>query len=204
MFESLDKLILGLVSGIAFGFLLQKGRVAKYQTIVGQLLLKNWIVVKIMSTAILVGAAGVYWLVSIGVTFLDIWPFQIGGVLLGAVLFGIGLAVFGYCPGTSVAASGEGSRDAMIGVLGMLFGAGAFVVAYPSLHPLINALGDYGKLTAPDVLGVNPAGVIIALAIFVGVVLWLIERHERGSPPGAHETKVLRGPHAMRRARLQR
>jgi uncharacterized protein len=204
MFESSDKLILGLVSGIAFGFLLQKGHAAKYQMILGQLLLKDWTIVKIMSTAILVGAAGVYWLVSRGITFLDIWPFQIAGVLLGAVLFGIGLAVFGYCPGTSVAASGEGSRDAMIGVVGMLFGAGAFVVAYPWLDPLINALGDYGKLTAPDVLGVNPAGVIMALAIIVAVVLWLIERHERGGPPSPHETKVLRGPHAIRHARLQR
>jgi uncharacterized protein len=98
MFESTDQLLLGLLTGIAFGFLLQKGRVAKYQTITGQLLLKDWTVFKIMTTAIVVGAAGVYTLVSLGAARLDIWPFQVAAVLLGAVLFGTGLAVLGYCP----------------------------------------------------------------------------------------------------------
>lgn len=38
MFESPDRLVLGLATGIVFGFFLQKGRVAKYQVILGQLL----------------------------------------------------------------------------------------------------------------------------------------------------------------------
>ena len=46
MFESLSQLFLGLLTGIGFGFLLQKGRVAKYQTILGQLLLRDWTVFK--------------------------------------------------------------------------------------------------------------------------------------------------------------
>jgi hypothetical protein len=33
--ESFTDLVLGLLTGIAFGFLLQKGGVAKYQTILG-------------------------------------------------------------------------------------------------------------------------------------------------------------------------
>ena len=59
MFESPDQLLLGLLTGIAFGFLLQKGRVAKYQTILAQLLLKDWTVLKIMMTAVVVGSIGV-------------------------------------------------------------------------------------------------------------------------------------------------
>src|ERR1700694_5349748 len=58
-FESPADLVLGLVTGICFGFLLQKGRVAKYQTILGQLLLKDWTVFKIMITAIVTGGARV-------------------------------------------------------------------------------------------------------------------------------------------------
>src|SRR5438105_14887755 len=121
--EPAGDLILGLLTGIAFGFLLQKGRAAKYQTILGQLLLKDWTVVKIMLTAIVTGAVGVYFLVAEGVASLDFWPFQPAAVLLGAVLFGIGLAVIGYCPGMGIAGAGEESRDAMSGVLGMLTGA---------------------------------------------------------------------------------
>ena len=74
--ESPIHLALGLVTGIAFGFLLQKGRVAKYQTILGQLLLKDWTTFKIMITGILTGSMGVYFLVERGAASLDIWPFQ--------------------------------------------------------------------------------------------------------------------------------
>jgi uncharacterized membrane protein YedE/YeeE len=178
MFETPDTLALGFATGVAFGFLLQKGGVAKYQTILGQLLLKNFAVLKIMTTAIVVGALGVYLLAYAGVTYLDIWPLQWGGILLGALLFGIGLAVFGYCPGTSVAASGEGSRDAMAGVAGMFAGSLLFVVQYGSFHDIIMALGDFGKLTVPDVLGLSPWLVIVAITLGVGALFALIERYE--------------------------
>jgi uncharacterized membrane protein YedE/YeeE len=182
MFESLDQLALGLLTGFAFGLLLQKGRVAKYHTILGQLLLRDWTVLKVMTTAIVVGAIGVYTLVALGAARLDIWPFQLGGVLVGALLFGIGLAVFGYCPGTGLAGSGEGSRDAMVGVLGMLTGAAIFVAAYNWLEPVILALGDAGKVTIPDLLTVSPWIVIAALAVLVILVFALIEYFERRKP----------------------
>ena len=176
MFESFDQLILGFGTGIVFGFLLQKGQVTKYDRILGQLLLRDWTVVKIMGTAIVVGAAGVYFLVSRDAASLDIWPFLPAGMLIGAVCFGIGLALFGYCPGTGLAASGEGSRDAMAGVAGMLFSACVFVVAYPWLDPIVKSLGDRGKITFPDVLGVSPWPAIAAVAIAMAVAAVLLER----------------------------
>jgi hypothetical protein len=187
MFESPDKLALGLITGVAFGFLLHKGGVANYQTILGQLLLRNWTVAKVMATAIAVGAVGVYALVDRGAATLDIWPFQIGGVVVGALLFGVGLAVFGYCPGTSVTASGQGSRDAMVGVAGMAVGAGVFVATYPFLEPLINGFGNTGKVTFVELLGVSPWVVIVSLVVMVAVALWLVERHDTGGrrPPSA-------------------
>jgi hypothetical protein len=175
MFESPDKLALGLITGVAFGFLLQKGGVADYQTILGQLLLRNWTVVKVMGTAIAVGAVGVYGLVGSGAATLDIWPFQIGGVIVGA----------------SVTASGQGSRDAMVGVAGMAVGAGVFVAAYPSLEPVINGFGDVGKITLVELLGVSPWTVILALVVMVTVALWFVERHEGSGtrpPPARGET----------------
>src|SRR4051794_13580499 len=116
--EAPANLLLGLTTGIAFGFLLQKGQVAKYRTFVGQLLLVDATAFKIMLTASVTGAIGVYFLVEEGAATLDIWPFQPAAMLWGAVFFGVGIAVFGYCPGTGLTAAGEGSRDAMIGVLG--------------------------------------------------------------------------------------
>jgi hypothetical protein len=120
---------------------------AKFRVIVGQLLLRAW--TKIMATAVAVGAIGVWALTQTGHASLHVKPAQFGGVILGGVLFGAGIAVFGYCPGTSVAASGEGHRDAMVGVLGMRFGAGAYVAAYSLRRPAINALADWGNATFP-------------------------------------------------------
>ena len=81
MFDHPTKLLLGLVTGIAFGFLLQKGRVAKFHVIMGQFLLRDWTVVKIMATAVAVGAVGVWFLVQTGVATLHVKPAQFGGVI---------------------------------------------------------------------------------------------------------------------------
>jgi len=173
MFDSPEKLLLGLATGILFGFLLQKGRVAKFSVIVGQFLLKDWTVVKIMGTAVVVGAIGIFALVAAGQASLHVKPLLLGGVLLGGALFGAGMTVLGYCPGTTVAACGEGRRDAMVGVLGMFAGALAFVAAWPALQPVIKGLGDEGKVTLPDLTNTSPwlwiAG--MAGAGIIGVLL---------------------------------
>lgn len=156
MFDTPERLILGLMTGICFGFLLQKGRVAKFSVIIGQFIFKDWTVVKVMGTAVVVGAVGVYALVSAGQASLHIKPFLLGGVLIGGICFGVGMAIYGYCPGTGVVASGEGKPDAMIGVAGMLCGAFIFVAAYPVLQPVIQGLGDMGKLTLPAVTSTSP------------------------------------------------
>ena len=179
MFESPSMLVLGLLTGVAFGFLLQKGQVAKYEAILGQLLLKDWTVFKVMGTAIVVGSVGVYALVGAGAARLDVWPFEVAAVLIGAVIFGIGLAVFGYCPGTGLAGSAEGSRDAMVGVLGMVTGAGVFVAAFDLLQPVGLSLGDYGKVTVPELLGVPPWAVILVLVVAACIAFWLVSLHER-------------------------
>ena len=156
MFDSPDKLLLGLATGVVFGVLLQKGRVAKFPVIVGQFLLKDWTVVKIMGTAVVVGSVGVFALVAADQASLHVKPLLLGGVLLGGALFGVGMTVLGYCPGTTVAACGEGRRDAMAGVLGMFAGALAFVAAWPALQPVIKGLGNEGKVTIPDLTGTSP------------------------------------------------
>jgi uncharacterized membrane protein YedE/YeeE len=175
MFESPSKLLLGLITGIVFGFLLQKGRVAKYNVIMGQFLLKDFTVMKTMGTAVAVGAVGIYAMQSAGMIRLEIKPAAFGSVILGAVLFGIGISIFGLCPGTSVAACGEGNHDAMVGVLGMFFGAATYVMLFSKLLEIGKALGDWGKVTLPQVTHTSPwlwVGPIAAAAL----VWYLIDR----------------------------
>lgn len=156
MFDPLWKLALGLLTGVIFGILLQKGRVAKFHVIVGQFLLQDWTVVKIMGTAVVVGAIGIYALLPTAAVSLHIKPLVWLGIVAGGVCFGAGMALFGYCPGTGVAACGEGRRDAMVGVLGMLVGAGVYVALYPQLSAVLQAWGDAGKVTLPEWSGTSP------------------------------------------------
>lgn len=185
MFDEPSKLALGLFTGIVFGVLLQKGQVAKFQKIVGQLLLKDWTVFKIMATAVVVGAIGVHGLVGLGMASFHIQTASVARVLVGGTLFGIGLAVFGLCPGTSVAACGEGQRDALMGVLGMLCGAGAYVVFFPGFQPLLKSMGDWGKVTLPQITETPQWPWVLALAIVMGFVLGLLERRYPQSQSGA-------------------
>lgn len=137
----------GLATGVAFGALLQKSGASDHRRIVDQLLLKDFAVADLMGGAIATGAFGVEALRRRGAYAPEAKPMR-AGVLVGAALFGAGMALLGYCPGTCVAAAGEGKRDAAFGILGMVAGALAFVRAYPTLKPLLTA-GDLGRRTLP-------------------------------------------------------
>lgn len=181
MFDPIWKLALGLFTGVLFGVLLQKGRVAKYQVILGQFLLRDWTVVKIMGTAVVVGAIGIYALLPTGAVSLHLKPLAWGGIIFGGLLFGIGMAVLGYCPGTGVAACGEGRKDAVAGVLGMLCGAGVYVAAFPPLNEFIKQFGSEGKITLPETTGTSPWLWIIGLTV-VAVAAMLLSKKNWQSP----------------------
>jgi hypothetical protein len=119
-------LIYGLITGIIFGFLLQKARVIRYDKQLAALRLLDMTIVKYMFTTILVAMVGVYLLKYLGLVKLSIKTTSLGDNILSGLIFGAGWALFGYCPGTSLGALGEGRYDALWGIVGMLGGAAAF------------------------------------------------------------------------------
>lgn len=178
--DSWPMLLGGLATGVAFGFLLQKGGVSRYPVIVGQFLFTDNTVLKVMLTAIVVGAVGVYGLTSLGVlTHLIVKPAVLLANLLGGLVFGVGMVGTGYCPGTCVAAAGEGSRHAWFALLGMVVGAFVFTLIYPFLETTLFASVNLGKVTLPDLLGVSPWPVVAVLAAIAGAAFALITRVER-------------------------
>lgn len=164
-------LIYGLVTGILFGFLLQRGRVLRYDKQIGALRFLDMTIVKFMLSSVLVGMAGVYLLKDLGLAVLSVKPAVLGGNILGGIIFGIGWALLGYCPGTSLGAVGEGRWDGAWGILGMLCGAALFAEAYPALKASVLTWGDYGKATLPQVLGINH-WFLILLFVVGGILLF--------------------------------
>jgi hypothetical protein len=170
------QLWLGLIIGILFGFLLQKGGVTHYDVILGQLLLKDFTVLKIMLTATVTGMIGIYFFKSRGWVNLHPKPGSVGMDIIGGLLFGVGFAILGYCPGTVAGAAGSGYLDALIGgLVGMLVGAGLFAALYPRLSRGILKKGDFGAVTFPELLKVNPWVMVFVFSAFIAGSLLLLE-----------------------------
>jgi len=172
----MNALILGLVTGVAFGVLLQQGRVLRFEKQVGAMLLRDMTILKFMLSAIIVGVCGIYLLVGLGLVELAVKPTLIGANLIGGLLFGAGWAVMGYCPGTSVGAIGEGRWHALWAVLGMLAGAAVYAEAYPAMQATVLKWGVFGRLTLPQVLGVSPWLIIPGFIVVVLLLFALFEK----------------------------
>ncbi len=164
-------LIYGLISGIVFGFLLQRAGVIRYDRQVGALRLMDMTIVKFMLSTVLVGMVGIYLLKDLGLAKLLFKPLNLGAIVLGGLCFGVGWALLGYCPGTSLGALGEGRYDALAGIAGMLGGAALYAEAYPKMQLSVLDWGRYGSLTLPQALGVNH-WLVIAVFVAGGLALF--------------------------------
>ena len=167
---------IALLCGVVFGFLLQKGGVTDYDVIIGQLLLKDFTVLKIMLSAVVVGSLGVYAMKSAGLVKLHPKPGSIGSSAVGGLIFGFGFATLGYCPGTVSGAVGSGALDALMGgVTGILIGSGIYASIYPRLRKGILLKGDFGTKTIPQALGVNHWLVVVPGCMIIVLLLYLLE-----------------------------
>lgn len=157
--------VLGLITGVLFGVLLQRGGVIRFEKQVGMLLFRDMTVLRFMLAAIIVGMVGMAILSYAGVISFSHKPMNMGGIIIGGSLFGAGWALAGLCPGTALGALGEGRVHAIFTVAGMIAGAMIFAHTYDFLAKTVLGWKDYGRLGLPDVLGIPAPLLIIAFAI---------------------------------------
>jgi uncharacterized membrane protein YedE/YeeE len=105
------------------------------------------------------------------------------GNAVGGAIFGVGMAILGYCPGTAVGAVGDGSRHAVFGILGGVVGAAIYAETYPWVKATVLRT-DFGKATAETVTGLSPWWFIAGLALAAALGFALLERWERGGTRG--------------------
>ena len=182
MFDSPSRLLLGLAAGVIFGFLLQKGRVTKYDVIVKQFLFRDFTVVKTMVTAMIVGGVGVYALHTLGWVNLHIKPALLLTTAVGGLIFGVGMALLGFCPGTGLGAAAEGNRHARWGLLGMLAGAGAYAEVHGGISVSMHKVWNFGKATLPGITGLGPFWILLAITglaagLFLAIRRWELKGH---------------------------
>ncbi|MCP5521478.1 MAG: YeeE/YedE family protein [Verrucomicrobiales bacterium] len=167
--------------GMVFGLLLHRGGVTDANVIMNQFRLRDWTVLKVMLTAIVVGGAGVLFLHQQGHAEWHIKPATMLGVVIGAALFGIGMVVYGYCPGTGIAATATGSIHGLVGLAGMLVGGVLYALSFPWIQQHILGVADLGKKRLPDLTGIPDWGWIGILAAVALVIFTLLEVSRRQS-----------------------
>jgi uncharacterized protein len=171
------KLLWGLLFGIIFGFLLQKGGVTKYDVIINQLLLTDFTVLKIMLSAVFTGMIGLYFMQNRGWIKLRPKAGSWGKNAIGGLIFGMGFALLGYCPGTIAGAIGNGYLDAITaGLVGIVVGSGLLAAVYPGLKEGVLKQGYFGNITLPQVLRVKNRYIIVSVAIFIIALFIVLEQ----------------------------
>ena len=142
-----------LIFGFLFGVILQYAKLNKYNTISGMAILNDYTVAKAIAAAIGVGVILLNIEIGFGLASYHVKPFILGGIIFGGLIFGIGMAILGYCPGTLAISFGEGSIDALIGIIGGLFGGLTYTLILPSIQGFLGP--DFGKISLYSLVGTN-------------------------------------------------
>ena len=178
----------GILLGFGFGFVLERAGFGSGCKLTAQFRLSDWSVFKVMFTAIVFAAVGLYALELGGLVDASrmyvpspyLWAIAAGGAAIGA-----GFAVGGYCPGTAMVGITTGRVDAMVFFIGLLVGTFAFASLFPWLEPLTTA----GELTQgdrlPQLLGL-PEWLVLAILVGAAIGVFYLggwfERRARSTP----------------------
>lgn len=170
--------VLALFLGVFFGFSLNKAGLTKYHKIVNVFRLTDLAVLKFMMTALVVAMSGLYLLRGLGLLVFPAVPATyVVGNLVGGLIFGVGMALAGFCPGTCAAGAGEGKLDYLIpGFLGFLVGAALYGLTYPQVFPQISAIANLGGVVIPDLWNLNPYLTVVTFGLMALLLFYLIDR----------------------------
>lgn len=174
-------LLLAVVLGIFFGLFLERGGLGNPHKLVGVFYLRDFTVPKVMFTAILVAASGLYLLSDLKLLDMSrVWivPTFFWPQLVGGALFGIGFVLSGYCPGTAVAGLASGRLDAFITMIGIGAGSLLFAIFYPFIEDFYFSSAMQG-ITLPVLLGINHWFILGFVYILAAGMFYLMERYER-------------------------
>jgi hypothetical protein len=188
-------MVSGLVCGVLFGFVLENAGFGSPSKLTGQFRLTDWSVFKVMFTAIVVAAVGLWAMRVVGLMEADtlfvpqalVMASAVGGLLIGA-----GFAIGGYCPGTSMVGMSSGRLDALVFVVGLFIGTTAFAGFYGDAIRSMMAIGEMiDGDTFADVYGIaDPVMLGIMAASLVGIFYLGSWFERRGPGPVTAEQAV--------------
>lgn len=167
-------MIIALICGIVFSLIAQSVRLNTFDKIVSTALLKSTEVIQILLFAIAVSSVAFFVEYLLGGATIEVKPFYVVGVIVGGLLFGSGIAILGYCPGTMTMALAEGKIDALFGYGGGILAGLIFTVIYPVILPSLGP--NYGAINLYAQSNVITGLIVMGYAI---ILVWIAVRLSR-------------------------
>jgi len=161
-----------LILGALFGALIQYARVSKFDNIASFSMLEDMTLPKIMFLTIGLSSIGFYFLHQIGIVEYHIKPIMLGGLVIGAIMFGIAMAIFGSCPGTGPISLADGNIDIFVGIIGGLVAGAVFTIGYPTFKDWMNP--SFGQITILDFFETNQHMIVLNFGILLTLTSFLI------------------------------
>ncbi len=177
-------LILAVIIGFFFGFILEQAGFSTSKKLVGLFYGYDFTVLRVFFTAGITAMIGVillghYDLIDLNLIYVN--PAFLRSALTGGLIMGAGFIIGGFCPGTSVCAAATGKIDAMLFLSGSMIGVFAFAEAFPLMKDFYMA-DAMGPVRINEKLGVSMplfAFLLTAVAVMAFFVTWGIEKKVR-------------------------
>jgi uncharacterized membrane protein YedE/YeeE len=169
-FGTRGALAAALIIGIAFGWCLERAGMGSARKLAAQFYLTDLTVFKVMFSALITAMLGLFWLGRLGLLDLSrvyVPETYLMPQLVGGLVFGIGFALGGLCPGTSCVAAVTGRLDGVALVLGMWSGVLGTGLFFRSLRSFYEST-PRGALTLPQFLHL-PYGVVVLIVVLVAL-----------------------------------
>lgn len=174
-----------LLIGFAFGAIILYSRLDKFEKMAGFMIFEDTLVPRMAMTTVALSSVGFYFLVESGYATYNIKPTMLGGLIIGGILFGIGLVILGKCPSAFLVSVSEGRLDALVGVIGGMFGGYVFTIGYPYIQQILGP--DLGKIRVPDFFTEHSLLIIFTLSGILLTIAFLLPTIEYEDPADINE-----------------
>ena len=167
--------LFAVIIGMGFGFALESSGFSSSRKIIGTFFGYDFVVVKVFFTAAIVSSLGLLYFSYLGLvdfSTLYIQPTFLTSAIVGGIIMGIGFAMGGFCPGTSLCATAVGRIDGLVFFGGMFIGVFLFSESFPLFENMYYS-GSEGAKMVNTVFGISPELftfflVLAAIGMFVG------------------------------------
>ncbi len=175
------ELLIALVIGLAFGYVLESAGFSSSRKLVGNFYGYDFVVWRVFFTAAITAMIGLMYfsyLDWIDLSLIYVNQTFIGSAIAGGVIMGLGFIIGGFCPGTSACAAAIGKIDAIVFLVGVFIGIFLFGLSFPLIEDFFKS-GAMGSVFVYDFLGISAGMFVFILVLFAIVSFYFTARIQR-------------------------